>query len=75
MKLYVVAYIDWYDHELITEEVYANSKEEAMMSHSKIMRYDYSEIDKTEEALKQFFFDCDSMVHAHLVKQGKELKP
>lgn len=65
---YIVFYIDWIDHEPISEEINSKSELDAMLNHSKIKPYK-SDFDgcKDPESMKSACFDMDCMVHAHRV--------
>lgn len=65
MKRFVISYISWFNYELKSEIVEAESVTEA----TRIALYrltDANDLDEyiTVEQMKQFAFDCDGMVNA-----------
>lgn len=66
-KTFIVAYIDWFDYNLILERITASSWEDAVVQHSKYPFKD-SETDAPNavitdaDAFKQECFDCDCMM-------------
>jgi hypothetical protein len=67
MARWAVSYIDWSDNDLITEIVQAPNWLCAVFSHSKVTkdeewREDIRSVAADHNAVKQMFFDCDSMI-------------
>jgi len=66
MKTFIVAYINWFDHELVQERVTAEDWRDAFTKHSKaneLWPTKASVPDDAEEA-RQHCFDCDCMMDA-----------
>lgn len=70
MTKWAVSHIDWFDYELKTVFVIAMSFREAII-YGVIMGIlkgenieDYDDLPMEEEDIKQYFFNCDSMVNA-----------
>lgn len=61
MKRWAVSYVDWFDHDLTTVIVVADSVANALQQHPKFATF---EIDYSEglEGIKRQAFDCDCMV-------------
>ena len=75
MKLYACSYIDWFDYELTTEFVFAESAEAALRGWSKTKEMfpaDRLLDDAPLEILKKAAFDQDAMVNAVEVPQSGE---
>jgi hypothetical protein len=69
MSKWAVAYISFTNNELITEIVEANSFHSAIMQHTHLVDDNQRAwlLEMTnwdDEAIKQAFFDCDSMIDA-----------
>lgn len=66
-KLYAVSYINWFNYELETQFKYADNEAHAMIQMLEDKGYEDDDLSvefSTVEEVKQFAFDCDSMVHA-----------
>lgn len=61
MPRYAVSYIDWFDHDLTTIIVAADTPEKALQLHPKIGEFDIN-YSMNMENIKQQFFNCDAMV-------------
>jgi hypothetical protein len=63
MPRYAVSYIDWFDHDLTTKIISADSPQAAIKEHPKAADFD---IDYTQsmESIKKQFFDCDAMIES-----------
>lgn len=79
-KMYAVAYIDWYQHDLIVEFHEATDPFTAITKHS-ALQYEDSQAwlknlrELSTEDLKQAFFDMDSMIDVKEVPQSKIYTP
>lgn len=63
MKTWAVSYIDWFDHELITEFVKAPTWQAALLGHSHIQADHFEGLnDITLEDAKVQAFDMDCMI-------------
>lgn len=67
MKRWAVSFIDWGDNDLTTVIVQADTWIDAVFMHPKTTQDPEWEIDIRDkandvEAVKQMFFDCDSMI-------------
>lgn len=59
---YAVSHIDWYDHDLITVLVEADTWQAALAQHPKMAGNDLSDLPATLEEAKTYFFDQDAMI-------------
>jgi len=66
-KTFIVAYIDWYTHELVLERIHAASWQTAAALHSKYPWRNEAQGDPltftSSDAFKQECFDCDCMMN------------
>lgn len=70
--LYAVSYINWYDHNLITEFHSGADWKEALRKHSMLAQSPFSEgepIPDDLDKMKQLCFDCDCMIEVIQVPQ------
>ena len=63
---WVVGWIDWFDHELVLEQVTASNWQEAVIQHSKFPFPRCVRLDNAEE-FKERCFDVDCMMNWHIV--------
>lgn len=63
MKTFVVAYMNFFDNDLIQEIVTADTPEEAIWKHSKLLDpcWKPSEVGDNVEDMVQYLFDCDTL--------------
>lgn len=64
IKPFVVAYLSFFDNVLHQEVILSDTAFNAMKFRLQKEEFEVWEDIKTEEALKQFAFDCDSAVSA-----------
>lgn len=64
MKNFVIAYINFFDNEILMKKVEAENETKAVIEYlTKQYGYDFSEwADVTLDEIQQLCFDCDSMV-------------
>ena len=61
MKRWAVSYIDWFEHDLTTVIVQAETWQDALMLHPKIATFEWKTVPDLER-FKMQAFDCDCMV-------------
>ncbi len=69
MSRWVVSYINWFDNNLTSEIVEADSWHDAIFKHSAVAKnldpeWHADLLKMDPENVKQAFFDCDSMIEA-----------
>lgn len=73
MKTFAVAFISFFDNELIVQFIKAETFQKAVMKYSSEVwnMFDGFDVEekKTLEEWKQFSFDCDSMIDAREVSE------
>lgn len=63
MKRWAVSHVDWFDHDLRTVLVEADTWQDALFMHPKIEKEAYESEDLVDiEAAKVHSFDMDSMI-------------
>lgn len=68
MSQYMVAYVNLFDNTIEMEQVTAESDWQAIIQ-SKFMRGVSVNNGMSMVAIKSYFFDCDSIIDAKLIKQ------
>lgn len=72
--LFAVSYINWFDHDLITEFHSGATWKEALAKHSMLAQSPFAEdgepIPDDLEKMKQLCFDCDCMIEVKEVPRG-----
>lgn len=68
MKRYAVSHINWFDHDLTTVIVEADSVREALRQHPQIAAMGDPIPEDLDEA-KEWAFDQDAMIHAEEISQ------
>lgn len=71
MKRYAVSHINWFDHDLTTVIVEADSVREALLQHPEIaaMEAPDGSIPEDLDEAKEWAFDQDAMIHAEEIPQ------
>lgn len=64
--LYAVSYINWFDHDLITEFHSGETWKDALLKHSMLAQSPFGKdgeaVPNDLEQMKQLCFDCDCMI-------------
>lgn len=58
---FAVAWINWFDNDLVIEQVWAKTWREAIFAHSKTQFISLEEIPEDIEEAKRLAFDMDAM--------------
>ena len=61
MKNYVVAFLSFFDNEIILEKIQANNQIDAIKMHSQLKDWEFQG-DATLEDISDMLLDCDSVV-------------
>jgi len=67
MEKYVWAFISYFDNNLVMGHLYADNECEALIKALSLNGLDYEEGPIDSNEIKQFAFDCDSMVGVYRV--------
>jgi len=70
LKKYVVAYVSFFNNELLLAEVEANSEREAVVNHPHFLQPGvaednkewFKELPEDMGDIETFFYDCDSLI-------------
>jgi hypothetical protein len=75
MTRYAVAYISFHDNDMKMQIIDANSERNALIFTLKLQGWETSDLDllkATPEELKQYAFDCDSMIGAIALEEPNQ---
>lgn len=61
MKNYVVAFLSFFDNEIILEKIQANNEVDAIKMHSQLKDWEFQD-NATLEDISDMLFNCDAVV-------------